>query len=113
MMRLFDCVASMVPLFASAIWLLLIPKTSPELLRLSVSTVALMFRFTFALVVPIVTRTVLLWGTPLGFQFVLVPQLLSPPEPVHVAVVVGGGAFGFAASADPVAPIGSGLSTTW
>src|SRR5579863_103220 len=66
-----------------------IVRPSPELLSVSVPKFPVVFMFTVAVVVPMVTAEVLV-GTP-AFQFEEVPQLLSPPPPVHESAVSGGG----------------------
>src|SRR6266853_6045155 len=64
-------------------------RTSPTLLKVRVPKVPLTFRFTLAVVVPMVTASALV-GTP-ALQLLAVPQLLSPPAPFQVSLVSGGG----------------------
>jgi hypothetical protein len=72
-----------------------------------------MLSFTAAVVVPIVTSTVLLLGTP-ALQLLALFQLVPSPRPVQLSEVFGGAALFFAATrADAVAAIGGWLSTNW
>src|SRR5260370_15453025 len=90
-----------------------IVRLSPAWLSIRLPTEALMLSFTAAVVVPIVTSTVLLLGTP-ALQLLALFQLVPSPRPVQLSEVFGGAALFFAATRiDAVAAIGGWLSTNW
>src|SRR3977135_4220247 len=67
-----------------------IVRLSPEWLSVRLPTEAVRLSFTDAVVVPMVTSTVLLLGTPL-FQLAALFQLVPSPLPVQLSLVFGGG----------------------
>ncbi len=88
----FKLMAPLFTMFPSTVRfsLLLNPRLSPLLLSVRPPTVAFWFRLTEAVVVPIVTLTVLPFGTP-ALQLPPLFQLEPSPLPVQLSVVFGVG----------------------